>query len=113
MRRGSTATAAEEVRGIAPPEAPRWSWEVAGLCGVLAVAIAVRARPLVELDRFGLMGYDEAAYFVGSRAMTLGYFPYRDFVHIQPPGVLLFLAPFSLFGTWGFTAAKVAVVCVG
>jgi 4-amino-4-deoxy-L-arabinose transferase-like glycosyltransferase len=80
---------------------------------VVAIAVVVRVRPLVELDRFGLMGYDQAAYFVGARALTRGYLPYTDFVHIQPPGVLFALAPFSLIGSWGFTVAKLLVVAMG
>jgi len=56
----------------------------------------LRARPLLELDRFGLMGYDQAAYFVGARALTLGYWPHRQFTQVQPPGILLLLAPFAL-----------------
>jgi alpha-1,2-mannosyltransferase len=80
---------------------------------IVAVAAVVRARPLVELDRFGLMAYDQAAYFVGARALTRGHLPYVDYVHIQPPGVLLALAPFSLIGSWGFTFAKLLVVAVG
>jgi hypothetical protein len=80
---------------------------------VVAVACAVRGRPLVELDRFGLMGYDQAAYFAGGRALTSGYVPYRDFVHLQPPGILIVLAPLSLIGSWGFTTAKLLVVALG
>jgi alpha-1,2-mannosyltransferase len=88
-------------------------WELPSLLLVVAVACAVRGRPLVELDRFGLMGYDQTAYFAGGRALTRGYLPYRDFVHLQPPGILLVLAPFALIGSWGFTAAKVLVVVMG
>lgn len=91
----------------------RTRWEPFVLAAVLAVAFVVRVRPLLELDRFGLMGYDQAAYFAGARALTLGYLPYRDFVHVQPPGVLYFLAPFSPFGTWGFTVAKIVVAGLG
>jgi hypothetical protein len=89
------------------------AWERCALAAVLLAAFLVRVQPMLALDRFGLMGYDQAAYFVGGRALTLGYFPYRDFVHIQPPGVLYFLAPFSLLGTWGFTLAKVVFAGLG
>jgi alpha-1,2-mannosyltransferase len=80
---------------------------------IVAIALVVRGRPLVELDRFGLMGYDQAAYFAGGRALTRGYLPYKDFVHLQPPGVLVALAPFALIGSWGFTLAKALVVGLG
>ncbi len=80
---------------------------------MLLVAAALRLRPLIELDRFGLMAYDENAYFLAGRAVTLGYVPYADFAFVQPPGVIAALAPFSLFATWGFTAAKVVVALLG
>jgi hypothetical protein len=44
--------------------------------------------------------------------LVRGYLPYRDFVHVQPPGVLLVLAPFALAKSWGFTAAKLFYVIV-
>jgi hypothetical protein len=88
-------------------------WELPVLAVIVAIAAIVRVRPLLELDRFGLMGYDQAAYFAGGRALTRGFLPYKDFVHIQPPGVLVALAPFSLIGSWGFTIAKVMVAAIG
>jgi hypothetical protein len=84
-----------------------WGSRIA-LAAVVTLAILVRSRPLLELDRFGLMAYDEAVSFVGARGLTLGYLPYRDFVSLQSPGIVILLAPFSLLGSEGFTWAKVA-----
>lgn len=47
-----------------------------------------------------------------------GLVPYRDFVLIQPPGIMLVLAPFALLGrlthdTLGFEAARVFTMVVG
>lgn len=88
-------------------------WEAVALVVIVGAAMLVRGRPLLELDRFGLMGYDQAAYFVGARALTLGYWPYRQFTQVQPPGILLLLAPFALARSAGFTAAKVFLVALG
>ena len=98
---------------MAPARRPAAPWDLPVLLVVVAIAVVVRGRPLVELDRFGLMSYDQAAYFVGGRALTRGYLPYKDFVHLQPPGVLVALAPFALIGSWGFTIAKALVVALG
>ncbi|HEY3724478.1 MAG TPA: hypothetical protein VGN59_14090 [Acidimicrobiia bacterium] len=103
----------ETVEAASPPRRRASTNELVALGVVLVVAIMLRARPLLELDRFGLMGYDQAAYFAGGRALSLGYLPYRDFVHIQPPGILYFLAPFSVLGSWGFTLAKLTIVGLG
>lgn len=83
------------------------------VAGILIVGAWVTGRPLIRLDRFGINSYDEAAYFVGARALTQGYVPYRDFIFPAPPGILFVLAPFASLGSWGFTMAKIFIVGVG
>src|SRR3712207_2220030 len=95
----------------ADPRVDRWS--LALFVVALAVAAGTRLRPLIELDRFGLMAYDEGVYFLRSRALTLGYLPYLDLVHLHPPGVFAALAPFTPFASWGFPAAMVLVALLG
>jgi hypothetical protein len=64
------------------------------LLGFLA-ALAIRVVP-------GLLGgavdYDEGVYLSGAWALTQGRLPWRDFVFLHPPGVLLWLAPLTLAG---------------
>jgi hypothetical protein len=39
--------------------------------------------------------YDEGVYFSSSALLVKGTLPYRDFVLVHPPGLLIFLSPFS------------------
>lgn len=48
--------------------------------------------------------YDEGVYFSAASLLTKGFLPYRDFVFVHPPGILLFLA-----GTSAWTASLVGV----
>ena len=65
-----------------------------------------------------LMGYDEGVYFGAANGFVSGLVPYRDFVLVHPPGILLLLSPFAALGhlttdTTGWTAARLAVMCIG
>ena len=42
------------------------------------------------------VGYDDAVYFTAAALFASGEMPYRDFVLVHPPGMLLFLAPVSM-----------------
>ncbi|PZR06975.1 MAG: hypothetical protein DI536_29340 [Archangium gephyra] len=58
--------------------------------------------------------YDEGVYLSASRALASGLLPYRDFVFVHPPGVVLWLLP----ATWltpdvMLLVARVASVLVG
>lgn len=43
----------------------------------------------------GFFGYDAAVYFGAADALTHGRVPYRDFVLLHPPGLMLVLTPFA------------------
>ncbi|WP_375478576.1 glycosyltransferase 87 family protein [uncultured Jatrophihabitans sp.] len=43
----------------------------------------------------GVFGYDPGVYFDGAVSLVNGRAPYRDFVLLHPPGVLVALAPFG------------------
>ncbi|MBF5042920.1 DUF2029 domain-containing protein [Aggregicoccus sp. 17bor-14] len=105
----------------APDTLPPSPWlRPAWLLGALAlVAVLVRAYPLLRAGAWGLpVDYDEGVYFSASALLTQGVWPYRDFVFVHPPGLLLVLAPVSAWaravepGTV-FALARWASVAVG
>src|SRR3954452_3278060 len=61
--------------------------------------LAFAARLLPTLHGGGVGGisdYDEGVYFGGAQALTAGRLPYRDFVLLHPPGIILLLTPFAM-----------------
>ena len=61
-----------------------------------SVAFAARLIPLLR-GRLGAIGnYDDGVYYVAGTALGHGLLPYRDFVFIHPPAVVLATLPFSL-----------------
>ena len=64
-----------------------------------------------------LSNYDTGVYVAGAIHFVHGVIPYRDFVLVQPPGLLYLLSPLTLFGIWGgapsvLLAARVANCCI-
>lgn len=57
----------------------------------------------------GVYGYDDGVYVGAAVRLVQGIVPYRDFVLVQPPGIVVLLAPVALFsrifGTDGALAA--------
>ena len=106
---------AEVVRGA--PRRTRWSRgdEV----GVFAVAFAVRL--CVVLTSGGLQGnygYDASVYYAAADGLVHGRLPYRDFVLLHPPGIVLALAPFAWIGRLttdhsGFIVANLGFTALG
>jgi alpha-1,2-mannosyltransferase len=85
------------------------------------VLLAFVARLLPTLHGGGLGGiddYDEGVYFAGAQALIAGRFPYRDFVLLHPPGILLVLTPFAALARVvsdheAFELARLAFMAVG
>jgi hypothetical protein len=83
--------------------------------------LAFGARLLPTLHGGGLGGlddYDEGVYFAGAQALVAGRLPYRDFVLLHPPGILLLLSPFAvsarvLSDSRAFELARLAFMAVG
>ena len=70
------------------------------LLGVVAAVftVALAARAAIVALGGGLRGmgnYDDGVYFSASVALLHGRLPYRDFLFLQPPGILVALAPFA------------------
>ena len=60
-------------------------------------AFLIRLISLLTSGGFdSVLGYDDGVYFGAATAFVHGLVPYKDFVMVHPPGILLILAPFSL-----------------
>lgn len=111
------ARSARPVRfpGIAGRAVPWWS-----LIVVLAAA-AFFVRLSIMTNGGGLLtvgAYDDGVYFAAADALIHGRIPYRDFLFLQPPGVVLAGTPFAWLGTMttdavGFAACRVGFMVVG
>jgi alpha-1,2-mannosyltransferase len=95
---------------------PGWAGIATGL--VVAATVTVRLWPLLGRHMLGgLLEYDDGVHYDGAAHLIGGILPYRDFVFVQPPGVLLLLAPFAAFGRiagdqTAMTAARLAMILV-
>jgi alpha-1,2-mannosyltransferase len=87
----------------------------------LTTALALFLR-LWQLTKHGyLLGvteYDDGVYFGGAMRLIHGAVPYKDFVTVQPPGVMLLMTPAALFaGPFGTAKAlflgRVLTACAG
>ncbi len=64
--------------------------------GVIAIgAFLLRVFPFFNGTWSYRVDYDEGVYFSAASWLLQGVFPYRDFVFVHPPGMLLFLAATS------------------
>lgn len=78
----------------------------------IGVVLASRGGPA------GNFGYDPSVYYTAADALTFGRLPYRDFVLLHPPGLMLVAVPFALLGRLtsdhtGFIAANTAFEVLG
>jgi hypothetical protein len=117
-QQGAPGAVAPARPAVARSAAPRIAWPAALLViGVLAflarLALMVRGGGLT-----GVGGYDDGVYYAAADALVHGRLPYRDFLFLQPPGVVLATAPFAALGALtsdaiGFAAAHLAFMAVG
>src|SRR6266568_4146974 len=77
---------------------------------------------LYQLARPGhLLGateYDDGADFGGALRLVSGAIPYRDFVTVQPPGIILLMLPAALLSkltgaAWAMAAARILTALAG
>lgn len=88
---------------------------------VAVFAIALAARLAMVLTSGGLQGnygYDASVYYAAADGLVHGRLPYRDFVLLHPPGIMLALAPFAWLGRLttddtGFILANLAFTMLG
>jgi alpha-1,2-mannosyltransferase len=86
---------------------------------VFALGLVARLAVVVVSGGFGgNYGYDAGVYYAASDALIHGRVPYRDFVLLHPPGLMLALTPFALLGRLtsdhaGFLTASLAFTALG
>ena len=82
------------------------SW-VALVLTLSCLAFVARLVPLLRGGGlFGLGNYDDGVHFASALGLVHGTLPYHDFLLLQPPGIVLVLAPFAaLSGLIGDPAA--------
>lgn len=66
----------------------------------------------------GYYGYDSSVYYAAADAFIHGRMPYRDFVLVHPPGIVLVDSPFAALGSLttdriGFAAANISFAIIG
>lgn len=86
---------------------------------VAVIGFSLRLWPVVAGG--GLLGrgnYDDGVYYAAAAGFAHGLMPYRDFLLLHPPGIVLFLAPFAVAARWlgdpaAFAAARVLFMVIG
>ena len=69
------------------------------LAAIVATALSLGSLVLSasEAAQGGIASaYDTSVYFLASLQMAQGHLPYKDFLFVQPPGILEILFPFSI-----------------
>ena len=92
-------------------------WVVAGVAGLLALAVRWHLVGGFAGLR-GYHGYDDGVYYSSAVAFVHGRMPYRDFLLLHPPGIMLALTPFAALARWtgdstALAAARLAFIVVG
>ncbi len=90
------------------------------LAALFTVAFALRLA-LVAHSRGGFLGnygYDAAVYYSAADSLLQGRLPYRDFVLVHPPALMLALTPFAGLGRLigdqtGFVLGNLAFTALG
>lgn len=95
--------AADDVRGtrVAAPTAIASRRTRPYVLGTAAFLLALLVRLIPILRGGGLRGYgsyDDSVYYASAVGLVHGRLPYRDFLLLQPPGIVLLLAPFAALG---------------
>lgn len=87
--------------------------------GIAAVTFVARLVPVLRGGGLlGLGNYDDGVYYGAATGLVHGRMPYRDFLLLHPPGILLVLAPWAAVGRLfgdpvGFAAARLAWMLMG
>jgi alpha-1,2-mannosyltransferase len=76
----------------------RWA-RLAVPAAVAVVAFLARLVPVLRGGGlFSLVSYDGAVYYTAASGLAHGLLPYRDFLLLHPPGIVLALLPFAEVG---------------
>lgn len=97
-----------------PPARLRRPALLAGAVAVFALALVARLVPVLRGGGLhGLGNYDDAVHYAATVALVEGRLPYRDFLLLQPPGILVLLSPFAALGGLVGDADAMAAARVG
>ena len=101
----------------APPTDRAVAWAVAAGAGFLALLVRWN-RLGGRTGLYGYQGYDDGVYFTSAVAFVHDHLPYRDFLLLHPPGIMLALTPFALLTRWisdsdALAAARLGFLCLG
>ncbi len=86
---------------------------------VATTAFAVRLTPvLAGGGLFGRGNYDDGVYYTAAAGFVHGLMPYRDFLLLHPPGIVLALAPFAALADLvgeptAFAVARIGFMIIG
>ena len=95
-------------------EKPRTYEPLLSVVVIFVVAVAARLVPVLRGGGLeGLSFYDDGVHFSAATGFVHGRMPYRDFLLLHPPGILLALAPFAELARWTGDATAFAVARVG
>ena len=89
------------------------------LAAIAAVALVMRLVPVLRGGGlYGDLSYDGSVYYAASAGLAHGLLPYRDFLVLHPPGIMLVLLPFAAIGrllgdAQGLAAARVGFMLLG
>jgi alpha-1,2-mannosyltransferase len=109
--------------GTAKPSSPTghgWRTPV-GLAILVATVIGLGLRLLqfaIPGHLLGVTEYDDGVYLGASIRLVSGVAPYKDFVLVQPPGVVLLMAPVAALGKltgtgWAMGLGRLLTACAG
>jgi len=80
------------------------------IAAATVLALGLRAYEL-SLPGYllGLTEYDDGSYFGSAVHLVEGILPYRDFIFVQPPGIILLMSPAALVAKLTGTASGMAI----
>ncbi|MGN6472520.1 MAG: hypothetical protein ACTHK4_02585, partial [Mycobacteriales bacterium] len=88
-------------------------------CVVGVAAFLVRLMPvLIGGGLYSWGRYDDGVYYSAAASLTFGRLPYRNFVFLHPPGLVVALVPFATLGRLttdptGMAVGRVAFMVIG
>jgi hypothetical protein len=112
---GSPETASPSVR------AKRGRLTPVGMA-ILVATVAGLVLRLLQLTRpghlLGVTEYDDGVYFGSAIRLINGVMPYKDFILVQPPGLIVLMTPIAALSkltgsAWGMGIGRLITACVG
>ncbi|GAA2752016.1 hypothetical protein [Amnibacterium kyonggiense] len=107
---------------LAPGTGRTTTWSAAVVATAIGIGLLGASLRFVALLRtggpLGMGGYDDGVDYAAAAALVHGRLPYRSFLLLHPPGVVLAAAPFAAIGSVfgdrvGFVAARLAFEALG